>query len=224
MQWFRLYTEFATDPKVQMMDEALQRRLVMLFCLQCSGDLETLSDDEIAFALRITKEALHETFHAFHERGFLDENNRISNWDKRQYRSDTSTGRVRKFREKSKSTQDETFQKQDETVSVTVPDTEQIQKEVYRGASLEFWKLYPKRKGANPKIKALDKFVACCIKEGSAEPILAGARHYAKAAKQQNIINTPYVAQAITWLNQQRWKDDYAQAGGGTGNAGYIGM
>ena len=26
MDWFRLYSEFSTDPKVQMMPEALQRR------------------------------------------------------------------------------------------------------------------------------------------------------------------------------------------------------
>ena len=34
MNWMRLYAEFATDPKVQMMSEAMQRRHVMLFCLK----------------------------------------------------------------------------------------------------------------------------------------------------------------------------------------------
>ena len=30
MDWFRMYAEFATDPKVQMLSEADQRRYIML--------------------------------------------------------------------------------------------------------------------------------------------------------------------------------------------------
>ena len=55
-QWFRLYSEFATDPKVQMMSEADQRRFIMLLCMRCSNGDETLHDDEIAFQLRISEE------------------------------------------------------------------------------------------------------------------------------------------------------------------------
>ena len=54
--WFRMYAEFATDPKVQMMSEADQRRFVMLLCLRCSNDDVTLHDDEVAFQLRISNE------------------------------------------------------------------------------------------------------------------------------------------------------------------------
>ena len=43
MDWFRMYAEFATDPKVQMMPEAMQRRLVMLLCLQCGNGIENVS-------------------------------------------------------------------------------------------------------------------------------------------------------------------------------------
>jgi hypothetical protein len=38
-QWFRMYSEFATDPKVQSMDETLQRRFTMFLCLHCSVNL-----------------------------------------------------------------------------------------------------------------------------------------------------------------------------------------
>lgn len=37
--WFRLYAEFATDPKVQMMSEAEQRRCVIRMCIRCNGDV-----------------------------------------------------------------------------------------------------------------------------------------------------------------------------------------
>ncbi len=71
MPWFRLYSEFATDPKVQSMTEAMQRRFVMLMCLRCNEDLEKLSDDEIAFALRISLDELDKTKTALTEKDFF---------------------------------------------------------------------------------------------------------------------------------------------------------
>lgn len=116
MDWFRLYAEFATDPKVQMMPEAMQRRLVMLFCLQCSNGIETFHETEretsIAFALRISDEELAETKALFLRKGFINEDWTLCNWSKRQYASDSSTARVRRHREKQKqeSEKGETFQ------------------------------------------------------------------------------------------------------------------
>ena len=54
-QWFRMYSEFSVDPKVQMLDEVDQRRLVMLFCIRCNGNV-TLHDEEVTFLLRISNE------------------------------------------------------------------------------------------------------------------------------------------------------------------------
>jgi len=106
MDWFRLYAEFATDPKVQMMPEAMQRRLVMLFCLQCSNGIETFHETEretaIAFALRISEDELAETKALFLRKGFINEDWTLRNWSKRQYASDSSTARVRRHREKLK--------------------------------------------------------------------------------------------------------------------------
>lgn len=128
MPWFRMYSEFATDPKVQAMPEHMQRRLVMLFCLQCSNNYNPSNIDEIAYALRIDECNVSETFHYFIKRGFLDENGHIINWDKRQYKSDTSSERVKKHRtkaiEKQQNTHDETFQKRYSNGNVTPPDTD----------------------------------------------------------------------------------------------------
>lgn len=96
-QWFRMYSEFATDPKVQMMSEQDQRRLVMLFCMRCNGDV-TLHETHIAFHLRITIEEWRKTKEVFIANGFIDSDNKLLNWDKRQYRSDSSLERVRKHR------------------------------------------------------------------------------------------------------------------------------
>ncbi|WP_256574600.1 DnaT-like ssDNA-binding domain-containing protein [Pseudomonas sp. B15(2017)] len=106
MDWFRLYGEFATDPKVQMMSEAMQRRLVMLFCLECSNGIETFHVTEretsIAFAMRVTEEILAETKAVFLAKGFINDDWTLANWEKRQYVSDSSTARVKAHREKKK--------------------------------------------------------------------------------------------------------------------------
>ena len=126
LPWFRAYAEFAHDPKVQMMSESDQRRLTMLFHLRCGG-LISPTDEEIIFLLRIEADTWLETKALFIEKGFIDENNRLCNWEKRQYESDSSTARVQKHREKQKQPKgngDETLQKRFETVTVTPPDTD----------------------------------------------------------------------------------------------------
>jgi hypothetical protein len=40
--WFRMYSEFAHDPKVQMMTEVMQRRYIMLMCMRCSNAIVTV--------------------------------------------------------------------------------------------------------------------------------------------------------------------------------------
>jgi hypothetical protein len=132
--WFRLYSEFAHDPKVQTMPVAMQRHLIMLFCLRCEGKpLRKYSDEEIAYFLQITPLELPPVKSILEKKGFIDNTWEILNWDKRQYVSDSSTDRVRQYRERMK--QDETLLKRGETENVTVPeqiqnrtDTEQKQK------------------------------------------------------------------------------------------------
>jgi hypothetical protein len=98
--WFRMYSEIADDPKVQMMPEAMQRRLVMLMCLKCKGRLGKLSDMEIAFELRIPFPEASETKVLFLTQGFIDEKWDLVNWNKRQFISDSSTDRTRRYRER----------------------------------------------------------------------------------------------------------------------------
>ena len=130
--WFRLYSEFAHDPKIQMLSEAMQRRYVMLMCLRCSEVLETLHETEIAFQLRLSTEELEQTKQLFISKNFIDKHWNLLNWDKRQFVSDSSTMRVAKHRNKKKqvSNADETLQKRQSNAIDTDTDTEQIQKKV----------------------------------------------------------------------------------------------
>ena len=101
-QWFRMYAEFAADPKVQMMSEVDQRRFVMVLCLRCSNDCVTLQDDEVAFQLRISNEEWAQTKARFLAKGLINDDNKPTAWDRRQFVSDSSAERVRKHRDKKK--------------------------------------------------------------------------------------------------------------------------
>lgn len=129
--WFRLYSEFAHDPKVQMLPEAMQRRYVMLMCLRCSETLETLHETEIAFQLRLSEAELIETKQLFISKNFIDKHWNLLNWDKRQFVSDSSTMRVAKHRQKKKqeSNADETLQKRPSNALDTDTDKKQIHKD-----------------------------------------------------------------------------------------------
>ena len=130
--WFRLYSEFAHDPKVQMLSEAMQRRYVMLMCLRCSETLETLHETEIAFQLRLSAEELDETKKLFISKNFIDKHWNLLNWDKRQFVSDSSTMRVAKHRNKKKqlSNADETLQKRPSNAIDTDTDTDADKKQI----------------------------------------------------------------------------------------------
>lgn len=100
--WFRMYAEFATDPKVQMMSEANQRRFIMLLCLRCSNADVTLHNEEVAFQLRISNEDWVETKAVFVAKNLINEDNTPTAWDRRQYASDSSAERVARHRAKKK--------------------------------------------------------------------------------------------------------------------------
>ena len=136
--WFRLYSEFAHDPKIQMLSEAMQRRYVMLLCLRCSEVLETLHETEIAFQLRLSAQELDDTKQLFIGKKFIDKQWNLLNWDKRQFVSDSSTMRVARHREKKKqdSNSDETLQERPSNAIDTEADTDKKQNKRKLGSRL----------------------------------------------------------------------------------------
>lgn len=117
--WFRMYAEFATDPKVQMLSEKDQRRYLMLLCLRCSNTDVTLHETEVAFQLRITDEELAATKAVLLAKGLINDDFTPTAWDKRQYVSDSSAKRVAAHRARKKKAE-----KQGCNVTVTPPDTD----------------------------------------------------------------------------------------------------
>jgi hypothetical protein len=196
-QWFRLYGEFAHDPKVQMLSEVDQRRLIMLFCFRCNDDV-TLQDEEVTFQLRCSSDDWLKTKATFIERGFIDNDNNILNWDKRQYVSDSSTARVQRHREKVK---------QDCNVSVTPQNrTEQIQnrteqKNTYSEDFAIFWSEYPTKVGKDAAYASWKK------KKPRLDDVMF-ALSWQKQSKNWTKEDGKYIPMPATYLNQGRWKDE----------------
>ena len=71
----------------------------------------------------------------------------------------------------------------------------------------EFWEAYPKRTGQNPKKPAREKFKK--ITKDVDPQILIDAAHAYARSEQHN--NPKFIAQTQTWLNQERWNDEYSE-------------
>ena len=214
--WFRLYAEFATDPKVQMLSEANQRRYIMLLCLRCSNGDVTLQDEEVAFQLRISNEDWAATKTVLVAKGLIGEDNSPSAWDRRQYRSDSSAERVRKHRDNKK---------HGCNVTVTAPDTDTdtevnlktpaappgaaSPKPRTQSASrfAEFWQAWPAGPRKQARAECEKKWKARGL-DTLADEIVGHVKAILKTKQFQDFTPAP-----LTYLNQRRWEDG-APSGG----------
>lgn len=97
-------------------------------------------------------------------------------------------------------------------------------KEDHTDASFEkFWVKYPSRKPhGNPKKPASQKFMALLKKGIAREEIIQGVENYALYVVRENV-GPKFVAQAITWLNQERWKEYGEQPAASDGDGPWAG-
>lgn len=141
-RWFRYHTEALNDPKVQKLDGDTFKGWVNLLCLAAQNDGKLPPIEDVAFALRETENGARTLIERLANGGLIDKLNggrdgvsyAPHGWSKRQYKSDTSTDRVKRFRQRSK------------TVTETPPDTEtetEVSVTKVTGASAdsdkEFW-------------------------------------------------------------------------------------
>jgi hypothetical protein len=123
-RWFRFYDDAVNDPKVQRLLGEKFKAWINLLCLASKNDgiLPPLPD--ISFALRMNEEKVFVLLKEFCAAGLLDFDQSTPkryaphNWNGRQYKSDVSTERVKRFRKRDRNVSP--------AVSVTAPETEQI--------------------------------------------------------------------------------------------------
>lgn len=207
--WFRLYSEFATDPKIQRMSETDQRRFIMLLCMRCSNGDVTLHDDDVSFQLRISNEDWNVTKAVFLSKNLIDDDNLPVAWDQRQFVSDSSAPRVAKHRAKMKESCNVTVTPQNRTEQNRTEET----KAVSPVGFTEFWIAYPKKVGKGAAEAAWKKL----------KPSLSDVLHAISAqssSDQWRKDGGQFVPNPATWLNQRRWEDGQIASHSGVTSTG----
>lgn len=104
MPWFRLYSRMIDDDRLRLLAFEDRWHFVALCCLKNDGLLDELDTDmrlrRIAVRLGVQLRELDEISRRLKEVGLIDETMSPVAWDKLQFRSDNSTERVKKYREK----------------------------------------------------------------------------------------------------------------------------
>lgn len=106
--WFRLYAEFASDSKVQLLAFEDQRHFVVLLCLKCNGTLDATAKSPehrermVAKAIGLDLASAAEARRRLDEAGLIAPDWQPLRWADRQYESDSSASRVHKFRMKQR--------------------------------------------------------------------------------------------------------------------------
>jgi hypothetical protein len=124
LQWFRLYHRIVDDEKLRLLAFEDRWHFVALCCLKADGLIDTPNDNlrsrKIAVKLGVQLRELDEIGRRLREVDLVDENLSPVAWDELQYKSDNSTNRVKKYREK----QQRNVVKRECNVSVTGQETD----------------------------------------------------------------------------------------------------
>lgn len=135
MQWFRLYHRMVDDEKLRLLAFEDRWHFVALCCLKSSGLLDEPDSDirnrKIAVKLGIQVRELEEVARRLREVDLIDDGLIPNAWDDLQYRSDNSTDRVQKFREKQRGNKS----KRDGNVSASTQETDTETEEIEAKAS-----------------------------------------------------------------------------------------
>lgn len=216
--WFRLYSKTITDTKLIAVTEALRWRYVALLCIQCNGEYETMPDDEIALALRITEEEWLSTKEIFIKRKLLDSDGTITSWEKLQYISDlkdpTAAERQKRYRDNKRNNRNATVTSRSPESDT---DTDKTSKTNVRSSTSrfdEFWNIWPKTARKVAKSAAYKKWVAKKL-DAIADQIIA---HVDSMKKTKQWIDG-FEPAPLTYINQGRWADEvFTGASGATPN------
>lgn len=118
-RWLRFYDDAINDPKVVKLPEATRWHWVAILCVASKNDGVLPPLDDVAIQLRVTPAKATGIIVALLKAGLLDKTEtgyEPHNWGVRQYKSDVSTDRVKRFRNARRNAQT--------AVSETPPDTE----------------------------------------------------------------------------------------------------
>jgi hypothetical protein len=231
-RWFRVYDDVLDDPKVQRLSAENFRGMVNVWCLASKNDGRIPPPDEVAFKLRMSPKKATKLITDLETAGLVDadaDGLTPHNWNARQFKSDSSTERVKRFRQQQRNvacnvspsvtetapeseTESET-EKNDSSLRSESAPAAPASKPKLSGKEIdqkfeEFWSAYPRRDGGNPRKPAHEKFTARVRSGVDPDAMILGAKRYASECERLKKVGTEFVKQAQFWLSQDRW-DDY---------------
>jgi hypothetical protein len=187
--WIKLHRSLLDNYEFHRLPVASRALAPMLWLLasEYEGGKITMSLDAIAFRLRMPVDELSIALKPLIEGDFFHDDSDML--------ADCYHGAIPEIETE---TQDKTETDIRVVAIATHPSAEQFEK---------FKAAYPKRGAANPWKPALRIFAAALKRGEPPERIIEGAAAYREECDRLKIIGTEKVAQAQTWLNQDRWKD-----------------
>ncbi len=218
--WFRLYNESVFDPKVQQLSPNIFKMWINLLCLASRNDGVIPSKSDLIFTLRLTELKVRVGINALISSGLIDMTDKglmPHNWHDRQFKSDGSTERVKRFRERNgnvSGTLHETVSKQDRSDSDT--DSEQSRTETekeplaisspvvpkYTSAFENFWKMSTQRgskKQAFAEWRKLGTFP-----QGALAQIHGAMAQWQQSEQWQDESKQPHIC---NWLKRRGWEE-----------------
>ncbi|MCA2968009.1 MAG: hypothetical protein INH43_05785 [Acidobacteriaceae bacterium] len=224
LPWFRFHVSLLEDPRAQRLDGETFKLYInsLCHCWRKNGVLPKF--DELAWHLRLDAGVrLEPMIDELVQRGLLaktGEEIRIppQTLEKIYCRSDSSTERVRRHRNRTSDDAGETKALDSErNVTSSVSETfksreEESREEENRQKRVsdffdEFWKLYPKKKNRQ---RATEEYRKAIHGHEEMVPVILAA-----IASQRDQLIEPgerYCPDASTWLNQRRWEDEAAKS------------
>ena len=212
MKWFRFWTDTVNDVKMLQLSDYEYR--IWTYLLAYASDVNSLSG-QLQITFKLLSLHFHQRFNLFSraietfqrvglitidDEGYIA----ITNWTKRQFKSDNAYERVKKFREVTAK------RNVSNPVSETAPDKDTDNTPIvpkgtaYSDGFLAFWKAYPNRKGKDAAWRAWKK----C--NGSRPDILHLLEivETQKKSEQWKKDGGQFIPHPATWLNQGRWADE----------------
>lgn len=197
--WFRFYNTAVDHPKTLRLNDTQFRAWVRLMSL-ASKLGGSFPDDmtDISLAVRKSPQKAAELVQVLLSAKLLDRTEggyTPHNWNEKQFKSDVSTERVKRFRDRQRNAVSETDQRQRHS---------QIQKDntsAPAGRFHEFWLGYPRKVGKG----AAEKAWAKASKITEPETILDRLKAYSASVAKED---PKFIPHPSTWLNEKRWEDD----------------
>lgn len=235
IDWFRWHHGSVTDPKFQLIARKAGARFgdvitVWAYLLEAaSAEIErgmygNVDMEAIDCMLGADDGTAARIIEAMDERGLID-GGRIANWHKRQPKRerehDSSTDRVRAFRDRQRHETPETDGRDDETPCNATKRQETPREEKRREVNPptprkrgddvpagfdEFWSAYPRKVSKPQALKAWRKLSP---DTQALQAILAGIERD-RRSEQWLRDGGQFIPHPATWLNGRRWEDEQA--------------